>query len=25
VLTGLAFAIWGFAPRAQLPERQPTR
>jgi uncharacterized membrane protein len=25
VLTGLAAAIWGFAPRAQLPERQPTR
>ena len=25
VLTGLAAAIWGFAPRAELPERQPTR
>jgi uncharacterized membrane protein len=25
VLTGLAAAIWGFGPRAQLPERQPTR
>ena len=25
VLTGLAAAIWGFAPRAQLPGRQPTR
>jgi uncharacterized membrane protein len=25
VLTGLAAAIWGFAPQAQLPERQPTR
>ncbi len=25
VLTGLAAAIWGFAPRAQLRERQPAR
>jgi len=25
VLTGLAVAIWGFAPRAQLRERQPAR